>query len=148
MMQNPVDKIFWGQTLKTYFISVGSRQPRFTSFWIHDRLLDSWWFPGFTMGSWIPDGSWYCAWHGTNIFGTARIIRARHGNPPPPFREERACFLTGTNPPIPPVLERRKTLWWAALMIRPSPFFHSEIVQKWGSHFRPPFEHFWGPQKC
>ena len=33
-------------------------------------------------------------------------------------------------------------------MIRPSPFFHSEIVQKWGSHFRPPFEHFWGPQKC
>ena len=24
---------------------------------------------------------------------------------------------------------------------------HSEIVQKWGSHFRPPFEHFWGPQK-
>ena len=33
-------------------------------------------------------------------------------------------------------------------MIRPSPFFLSQIVQKWGSHFRPPFEHFWGPQKC
>ena len=31
---------------------------------------------------------------------------------------------------------------------RPSPFFLSQIVQKWGSHFRPPFEHFWGPQKC
>ena len=25
---------------------------------------------------------------------------------------------------------------------------HSQIVQKWGSHFRPPFKHFWGPQKC
>ena len=25
------------------------------------------------------------------------------------------------------------------------PFF--KIVKKWGSHFRPPFEHFWGPQK-
>ena len=24
---------------------------------------------------------------------------------------------------------------------------HILIVQKWGSHFRPPFEHFWGPQK-
>ena len=23
--------------------------------------------------------------------------------------------------------------------------FHSKIVQKWGSHFRPPFQHFWGP---
>ena len=31
-------------------------------------------------------------------------------------------------------------------MIRPSPFFHSEIVEKWGSHFRPPFVHFWGPK--
>ena len=26
-----------------------------------------------------------------------------------PSREERACFLSGTIPPIPPVLERRKT---------------------------------------
>ena len=33
-------------------------------------------------------------------------------------------------------------------MHRPSPFFHFKIVQKWGSHFRPPSEHFWGPQKC
>ena len=23
-----------------------------------------------------------------------------------------------------------------------------QSVQKWGSHFRSPFEHFWGPQKC
>ena len=33
-------------------------------------------------------------------------------------------------------------------MIRTSPFLQVHIVQKWGSHFRPPFEHFWGPQKC
>ena len=25
--------------------------------------------------------------------------------------------------------------------------FFSKIVQKWGSHFRPPFEYLWGPQK-
>ena len=31
-----------------------------------------------------PQASW--------IFGTARIMRAQHGNPPPPAREERACF--------------------------------------------------------
>ena len=28
----------------------------------------------------FPQRSWYQAWHGMEIFGTARIIRARHGN--------------------------------------------------------------------
>ena len=36
-------------------------------------------------------GSWG---HGTEIFGTARIIRARHGNPPPPVKGGTGVFLT------------------------------------------------------
>ena len=32
--------------------------------------------------------------HGTEIFGTARIIRARHGNPPPPVKGGTGVFLT------------------------------------------------------
>ena len=42
--------------------------------WRHYGFLDSRWVPGFTMAS------WYRARHGTEIFGTARILRARHGN--------------------------------------------------------------------
>ena len=41
---------------------------------IHYGFLDSQQVPGFTMGS------WYCARHGTEMFSTARIIRARNGN--------------------------------------------------------------------
>ena len=37
--------------------------------------------------------SWYQAWHGTEIFGTARIIRARHGNPPPPVKGGTGVFF-------------------------------------------------------
>ena len=61
--------------------------------WTHDVFLDSRWVPGFTMGSWIHDGlldslwvprftmgSWCRAWHGSEIFGTAEIIRAQHRN--------------------------------------------------------------------
>ena len=32
--------------------------------------------------------------HGTEIFGTARIMRARHGNPPPPVKGGTGVFLT------------------------------------------------------
>ena len=50
--------------------------------WIHDGFLDSRWVPGFTMDSWIHNGFLVqgTARHGTEIFGTARIMRARHGN--------------------------------------------------------------------
>ena len=54
-------------------------------------------------GSWYQDlgtkilvpRSWHGqAWHGTEIFGTARILRARHGNPPPPVKGGTGVFLT------------------------------------------------------
>ena len=48
--------------------------------------------------SWYQDlvpRSWHGqAWHGTEIFGTARILRARHGNPPPPVKGGTGVFLT------------------------------------------------------
>ena len=61
--------------------------------WIYDGFLDSRWVPAYTIGSWIYHryldsglvpgfmmGSSYQALHSTEIFGTARIIRARHRN--------------------------------------------------------------------
>ena len=75
--------------------------------WIHDDFLDPRWDPGFMKGSWIRDGfldswwvpaftlgSWHRARHCTEVFGTARIIRARHGNPPPPVKGGTGVFLT------------------------------------------------------
>ena len=74
----------------------------------------------------------------------ARIIRARHGNPPPPVKGGTGVFLTRHGTSESQILERRRLsgglpLWSVS---------HILIVQKWGSHFRPPFEHFRGPQKC
>ena len=67
---------------------------------------------------------------------------ARSGlNPPPPFREERACFLTGTEHRN---LRNLRGFRLSGGLPCGARFF-IQIVQKWGSHFRPPFEHFWGP---
>ena len=60
--------------------------------------------------SWYQDlvpRSWHGqAWHGTEIFGTARIIRARHGNPPPPVKGGTGVFFNRHGTPKSPVLER------------------------------------------
>ena len=77
--------------------------------WIHDGFLDSRWVPGFTMGSWIHDGFL--------VLGTARIIRARHGN-----------IWHGTDPPElgtardVPVIGRKRTTYphWGLFLS----FFH------------------------
>ena len=45
-----------------------------------------------------PQASWIC--------GTARIIRARHGNPPPPVKGGMGVFFNRHGSPKPPVLER------------------------------------------
>ena len=50
--------------------------------------------------------SWYQARHGTEIFGTARIMRARHGNPPPPVKGGTGVFFNRHGTPKSPVLER------------------------------------------
>ena len=57
--------------------------------------------------------SWYqdpdtkiLARHGTEIFGTARIIRARHGNPPPPVKGGTGVFLTRHGTSESQILER------------------------------------------
>ena len=42
----------------------------------------------------LVPGSWYQARHGTEIFGTARMVRARVGNPPPPVKGGTGVFLT------------------------------------------------------
>ncbi len=84
------------------------------------------------------------AWNGTEICGTAQIIRAQHGNPPPPVKGGTGVFLTRHGTSESQILERRRLSGGLPLWSVP----HSEIVEKWGSHFRPPFEHFWGPQKC
>ena len=51
--------------------------------------------------SWYQDlvpRSWHGqAWHGTEIFGTARILRARHGNPPPPVGRNGRVFNKARN---------------------------------------------------
>ena len=69
---------------------------------------------------------------------------ARSGlNPPPPIKGGTGVFFNWHGSPNPPLLERRKTLWWAPLSRRTL----CKIVKKWGSHFRPPFVHFVGPKK-
>ena len=68
--------------------------------WIYDGFLDSPWVAGFSMGS------WFGAQHGAEIFATARIIRARHGNPPPPVKGGTGVFFNRHGTPKSPVLER------------------------------------------
>ena len=59
-----------------------------------------------------------------------------------PSREERACFLTGTD--LRNLRYLRGFRLSGGLPSSAVPLF--KIVQKWGSHFRPPFVHFWGPK--
>ena len=123
--------------------------PGFTmGYWIHNGFLDSQWVPGFTMGSWIHSGfldsrwvpgftmgSWYCARLGTEIFGAAWIIRARHGN-----------IWHGTDPPDPGMARHRASLIVAT--IAPNRWNCSHWTTKEDSkHMQFCFACFWSMEK-
>ena len=68
---------------------------------------------------------------------------ASHINPPPPVKAGTGVFFNWHGSPKPPVLERRKTLWWARLCRQPFTKNH----QKMGVSFYTPIRAFVGSQK-